>query len=285
MPKRPRMHIVEDLARAQLHQAFAGVGWTSEDLDKDYGEDVLVRIFEDEATTPWSFFIQSKATDSLDRYLAKDGRTISYPIYTTHLEHWKRFWEPVLLAIYDASTKRTYWEVIQTYLESRDDSHSNKSGKTVSVHIPTDNLLDINGIQRIKNRTKRRFKRFEAQKEGAEVLLEELRNKWEVDIEYGPETGILMLPKGKFQRDSSGGYTLIAFGKYTADIDRLKNKYGIEPKEVFDQSIDLMSQIATAYKDGAKIQVRDKDGTVTGEWKSLKELLRHTNRQAELDSD
>lgn len=285
MPKRPREHIIEDLARAQLHQVFARAGWSSEDLNQDYGEDVLIRIFDNGTATPWSFLIQSKGTDNLERYLAKDGKNISFPIRSTHIEHWNRFWEPVVLAIYDASTEITYWEVIQTFLDSIEDSDSSKPRKSISVQVPTDNLLDAEGLQRLRNRTKNRFQRFEAQKEGANILIDELRKQWGVNIEYEPEFGVLMLPKGEFKPDPSSGRTVTAFGQFAAQLERFKDKYGIDPQKFVADSIDIMYQIVMAYKDGAKLQVRDKDGAVINEWETLEDLQRHVERQAELEDD
>jgi hypothetical protein len=45
MPARPRTHELEDLSRSRLREAFVRHGWTAEDLQKDYREDLLVRIF------------------------------------------------------------------------------------------------------------------------------------------------------------------------------------------------------------------------------------------------
>jgi hypothetical protein len=117
MPTRPRQHVLEDLAHAALLRAVGEAGWTVESLSNDYGEDFLVRIFRKEKATPWAMFVQSKATDSIARYLSKDLSTIHYPIETRHLTHWERFWEPVVLAVYDAKSKQTYWRVVQPWLE------------------------------------------------------------------------------------------------------------------------------------------------------------------------
>lgn len=285
MPKRPREHIIEDLARSQLHQKFAKVGWSSENIDQDYGEDIFVRIFENGIATPWSFFVQSKATENLSHYFTNDQKSISFPIQATHIEHWRRFWEPVVLSIYDVSTETTYWEVVQTYLDTMKNRSSSKNRKSISVHVPTDNLLDAEGLRRLRNRTKNRFQRFEAQKEGASILIEELQKQWEVDIEYEPELGVLILPKGQFKSDPSGGLTLTAFGKFAAQFDHFKDKYGFDPQETFEGGIDIIYQIVMAYKDGAKLQVRDKDGTVINEWETLEDLQRYANRQAELSDD
>ena len=75
MPRRPRSHHLEDLSRNRVHDAFTAVGWTVEDLRKDYGEDLFVRIFQDGRATLLCFFVQAKATDNLERHLTKGKRS------------------------------------------------------------------------------------------------------------------------------------------------------------------------------------------------------------------
>jgi hypothetical protein len=84
MPNRPRQDVLEDLATSALEHLFAEAGWTAEKLAKDCGEDMLVRIFDAGKSSPLRFFVQSKATDNIARYLTRNRRTIAYPIGTNH---------------------------------------------------------------------------------------------------------------------------------------------------------------------------------------------------------
>jgi hypothetical protein len=118
MPRRPRSHHLEDLSRKRLHDAFGAVGWTVEDLRKDYGEDLFVRIFQDGRATPLCFFVQAKATDNLERHLAK-GERLTFPVERRHVDHWQQFWEPVILSLWDSKDDRTYWTCVQTYMSTR----------------------------------------------------------------------------------------------------------------------------------------------------------------------
>jgi Domain of unknown function (DUF4365) len=281
MPKRPRQHIVEDLARAALRDAFARVGWTTEDLGQDYGEDVLVRIFDNGEATPWSFFVQSKATDRIDRFRAKDSGHLAFSVQSDHAKHWERFWEPVVLAIYDTKSGQTYWDILQTFLEKTRGLSVDQPRASSTVRVPTGNTLDDGGLERLRNRTKLRFDRFEAQKEGAVVLVEELKKQWGVKIDYGPELGILFLPKGEFKADPAGGTTFTAFGRYAAQLERLKREYGIEPHHAFEESIRVMREIVTAFQSGAKLQLRNPDGQVEQEWQTLQDFMRHIERWSE----
>ena len=76
MLQRPRSHRIEDLSRNRLRDAFNSVGWVVEDLRKDYGEDLLVRIFEQGVATPVAFFVQAKATDRIEDYTNADGTSV-----------------------------------------------------------------------------------------------------------------------------------------------------------------------------------------------------------------
>ncbi len=79
MLQRPHSHRIEDLSRNRLRDAFNSVGWVVEDLRKDYGEDLLVRIFEQGVATPLSFFVQAKATDRIEDYTNADGTSVLFP--------------------------------------------------------------------------------------------------------------------------------------------------------------------------------------------------------------
>ena len=124
----------------RLHRDFSSPGWTVEDLGLDYGEDLLVRIFDEGMATPWSFYVQSKATDCLDKLRMSDGLNLALRVSSAHLRHWSRFWEPVVLAFDDANCDVTYWEVIQSYLKSEGIAHSHpEPSKTTAVRVPADN--------------------------------------------------------------------------------------------------------------------------------------------------
>src|SRR5215469_3206161 len=134
MPKRPRSHEIEELSRGRLRDLFGRLGWVVWDLHPDYGEDLLVRIFINGVATHYSFFVQAKATDHIDRYLDKERRNISYPIDIEHLQHWEQFWEPVILTVWDATSDITYWQVVQDYLRPDDVPLSRKKTR-ISIPI------------------------------------------------------------------------------------------------------------------------------------------------------
>jgi hypothetical protein len=79
MPKRPRSHEIEEFSRGRLRDLFGRLGWVVWDLHPDYGEALLVRIFTNGAATPYSFFVQAKATDHINRYMDKEGTCLNFP--------------------------------------------------------------------------------------------------------------------------------------------------------------------------------------------------------------
>jgi hypothetical protein len=284
MPKRPRPHQLEDLSRNRLHNKFEQAGWTVEDLTKDYGEDLLVRIFQDGNATPLSFFVQAKATDNIERYLKKDKEQILYPIATDHLQHWDRFWEPVILTVWDSKADITYWEFIQKFIdESLHDRKTLKNGSKISVPVPIGNKLNEEGIRRIYSRTKTRFERFAREKEGAEQLIDVLKEQLGIEIEYNPQSGILFLPQGKFIPDDESGKRVIFFGKMAAMLADMQAKLGVSTEHVVDGALDFLLQVLEAYQTGSKLALMDKEGAIINSWESYEELNRYIERESELN--
>jgi len=184
MPKRPRSHEIEQLSRNRLRETFNKLGWVIWDLYPDYGEDLLVRVFIDGVPTHYSFFVQAKSTDHLERYIDREGNFINFPIDVDHLEYWKKFWEPVVLTLWDAKLDVTYWEIIQNCFPSNEGKVS--YNKSFRVPIPITNILDDNGLKSILRQTKLRFERFERIREGVKALTEYMEEELNVKVLYEP---------------------------------------------------------------------------------------------------
>jgi hypothetical protein len=279
MPKRPRAHIIEDKAGNFLKDRFFSEGWAVEDLNQDYGEDFLVRIFESHKATPWSFFVQSKATDKMKKHLLKNGKFISFRIESQHVLHWRQFWEPVLLIVFDVSRRVAYWEVIQDSLGKTDLGRQ----KTVAISIPLGNVLNKEGLRRIKARTKKRFERFEEQRRGAQILIEELKEKWDMDVKYYPDAGLLMLPAGYFVADTSRDVRVTVFGRLAVTLERLVKRTGIKPGDLLVNASKLFIETISQIKSGESIVVRDsKSGKILEEIETVEELKCKLDRLLDL---
>ncbi len=183
MPKRTRSHEIEEASRVRLRETFNNCGWVVWDLHPDYGEDLLVRVFIDGVATHYSFFVQAKATDHIEKYMSKDGEYIHFPIDVEHLKYWGQFWEPVVLTLWDANSDVTYWEIIQDYLRLNDVTPSRKR---LRISIPTTNILDTSGLENILSRTKLRFQRFELMGESVSALIGWLQGHLNIEVSYEP---------------------------------------------------------------------------------------------------
>jgi len=243
MTKRPRSHVLEDQAAACLCAHISDTGWIVEPLGKDYGEDFLVRIFKNETATEFGFFIQSKATDSLHRYLSKDGSKISFPIETKHIRHWERFWEPVVVTLYDAKTKIVYWQIVQSWFQRLSQkSRANILEKsTVILHIPTSNQINKKDLSRVEAITERRFKRFELEQQGAKILIQRLEDNLGLKIEYNAQNGIIMIPSGKFVTDNDGS-KVVFFGKMASMVEEITARTNKTPLEILTDGINGLTQ-------------------------------------------
>lgn len=284
MPHRPRQHQLEDLARAELHRIFSSNNCTVEDLTKDYGEDLLVRIFSENQTTPLVLFVQSKATDKV-RVVLKAGKSfIAINVSTSHILHWQEFWQPVVLAVFDAASGFTYWDVVQDLCPKDARLCIGSNQKTKTLYIPIENILDSQGVRRVSNRTRFRFERYLSHKEGAQIITQHIFETMGLVVEYDPEVGILVVPKGKFLPDESGGMSVVTFGRTARMLQRMTQSTGLSVDEVMRKSFNFMQQVTSVFEEGKALQVRAKDGKVKEEWKNAADFFEHLKR-SDAESD
>lgn len=227
MIQRPRQHLLEDLARADLHRAFTECGWAVEDLSKDYGEGLLVRIFSAGRATQMSIFVQSKATDNLRTVIRDKQNFVSMKLSIKHIFHWEEFWQPVVLTVFDSMSRNTYWEVIQDAVSDSILNQSMAKKKTIALHTPIANKRDIEGLNRLRYRTRLRFERFQPHKEGAEVIMKYLKESIGLEVNYEPDGGLLMIPKGQFIPDASGDMHVVTFGRLASRLQSLCERTGL----------------------------------------------------------
>ena len=228
-------------------------------------------------------FSSKRATDNIARYLKRERPVLLYPITSGHLRHWERFWEPVILTLLDSNSGVTYWECIQTFCESLDRRlHPDQSLKTLRVQMPTDNMLNDEGLARIESRTRSRFERFTREQDGAAALLEMLEAELGLKVQYAPQPGILLIPKGRFTRDKRGGTHVALFGQAAAHVEWFKKHFGLTPDQVFHGGIDTLKQVLDAFASGGKLEIRDSNGKVVESWDTWEALKRHIDRWSEL---
>ncbi|HEY9465843.1 MAG TPA: DUF4365 domain-containing protein [Vicinamibacterales bacterium] len=162
----------------RLRDAFTARGWSVDELSKDYGEDLVVRIFDNGMATPYTFYVQAKSTDRLDRHRARSHQSVRYRLDASHVAHWRGFWDPVLFTIWDRSGDVTYWEVIQT---------AEKITVGGTIYVPMDNVLDAEGLDRIRYRTIRRHNRLRVQQIATMHLLQILSDEHGIRVDFEAE--------------------------------------------------------------------------------------------------
>ncbi|MFJ5059716.1 DUF4365 domain-containing protein [Streptomyces nigra] len=247
-PKRPRSHLNADLSITRMQEAFVLQGWAVEILDKDYGEDLLVRIFENEIATPYTFYVQAKSTDSLKK---SGSECIRYPIDFDHLAHWLEFWDPVFLMLWDRASGEILWDMIQEPSLPID-----MSGKKAKLLIPRSNRLDVDGLRIIRHKAISRHGRFRREQQGSEALVSMLAEHLEAEIDYHPESGILTIE----QVDGRLGYVL--FGEMEELAEQLSEVHGTSVEAIVDLAICELAGVVESIEDSEPYEVETANGTV-----------------------
>jgi tetratricopeptide (TPR) repeat protein len=181
-------HIFEERSESQLKDAFGSVGWVVERLKHDYGEDLFGRQFEQGNPTGHEFFIQLKGTDNVEQYRLKRGGTFSYPIELVNLAQWYSYTLPVILILWDITTRIGYWVHVQPFIQHNLDKNSswldNKSSATEptrNVQIPTAQVIKEHDIELLKPTIEREWKKIKLGKNHFEILYKA------TDVQLGEE--------------------------------------------------------------------------------------------------
>ena len=144
--RRTREHIIADLSVNHVERQVLLCGHTVERIHSNYGYDLLLTTF-DAGGEPENgeLYLQLKATDTLPRL--KNGQAIPWRLQRSDLAHWLSATDPVTLIIYDAQADIAYWLYVQRYFGALPNFNLFAAGKTITVHIPTSNILDQTAIR------------------------------------------------------------------------------------------------------------------------------------------
>ena len=274
MPKKPRAHQLESEARIKLKEVFDSVhGWSVEDLHRDYGEDILVRIFRQRKATPFSFYIQSKSTDSVSRFQTQSSK-FSIPLTKAHVRHWSKFWEPVFLTFYDSKSGKTYWECIQVFLDTeKGRKRLRETGKSMCIDVPEANRLDEVGVRRIFHITKSRFQRHRDEMRGVEYLFSLLEDRAELKVvDYNFRTGILIM------EDRKGRQEHMYFGKTREMLELIFDREKLpfnntSYNKLMKSSLTCMEQSFKKNPKTGQITILNEDGTMKQQFDTLEDWL------------
>ncbi|MCP4411864.1 MAG: DUF4365 domain-containing protein [Gammaproteobacteria bacterium] len=184
-------HIFEGRSEDQLKDAFKSVGWVVERLRHDYGEDLFARPFENGNPTGNDFFIQLKGTDNVEQYHLRDKQTFSYPIELVNLMQWYSFTLPVILIIWDITSRIGFWLHVQPFIKQKLEINpnwlENKSGAkdpTRKIRIPSYQFVKEQNLDTLKPAIETEWRKIKKAKNHFEILYQA-----NVDIseEYDPD--------------------------------------------------------------------------------------------------
>lgn len=243
-----------------------------QDLAKDYGEDLLVRIFEKSQATPFFFFVQAKSKEHNVSVRRSKG-SIPVLVSRDHLDHWRRFWEPVILTVWGVQSDVTYWECVQNAVHRLERRGKQIRGrKTVTINVPTTQLLDSDGVLRISRLTRARFEQFQRERQATEYLLNLLREEIGLHLDYEPRYGIVTIPEGSFVPDKEASPRTYVFGRAKRDIERLARVLRIPTEEAFNYMLNNFLGGLQSLLRGEAAVFRSPKGEVLDIWNSTKDV-------------
>lgn len=136
----------ERASKKQLADAW-DPPWVVSGIDPDLGEDLLVRIYDKGVSSGLSFYVQLKSTPNVGALLLmRRPDIVSYPLETKDLHHWEGSSTPVVLVVWDVTSKSGVWLDVPTIVKQLDGSRSRwRRKKTVKVLLPIVHGTDENG--------------------------------------------------------------------------------------------------------------------------------------------
>jgi hypothetical protein len=142
MPQSPREHALEREATNHIRTQLPAE-WICDEVTHDYGRDLIYQIVTDGEVTGLEFRIQSKGHEVAHVVY---GDRIAQPLRVATLNYFDRGMLPVLLAVYDSSQRRTYFEWVQKSIEeqldpTRHDWRSGDANAEITLHLPIGNVL------------------------------------------------------------------------------------------------------------------------------------------------
>ena len=232
----------------------------------------MVRIFEESKATPFNFFVQAK---SKEHFVTVKNINASIPVSVSrdHLEHWRRFWEPVILTLWVVQSDVTYWECVQNaVLRLERKGKQIRGKKSVTINVPLKQVLDTEGVSRIDRLTRTRFERFQRERDATNYLLKLLREEIGLQLDYDPRYGIVSIPEGSFVPDKEGSQRIHVFGRAKRDIDRLARLLGISKEKAFNYMLNNFLTGLESLLRGEPAVFRSPNGEIVDTWNSPEDV-------------
>jgi hypothetical protein len=136
MITKPLQHEIDDAGERILRNTLEPLRWGVNKVQKDYGIDFNVQVFDRISPNGMWFHIQLKS-HQVPNY-SSDRAFISEPIEIDHVRHFvNELQQPMFLVVADVGSKKLFWHCLQldTILMQRLDGASQQD--TITVRVPT----------------------------------------------------------------------------------------------------------------------------------------------------
>lgn len=158
---RTRGHILADLSANRFEWHALACGFSVERIQHDYGYDLALFTYDRQGRIEnGMIWVQLKATDHAR--LNRLRNAVVVRVERAHLLFWLREIDPVMLVVYDAAKDQAYWLHVQGEVKGGRIFRLLRTQATVSMLVPTANVLDRESIQafaRLKAVGRRRLKK------------------------------------------------------------------------------------------------------------------------------
>jgi hypothetical protein len=145
--RRTREHVIADLSVNHVERHALLCGFVVQRSVHDYGIDLEMTTFSKVGEIEeGKVFMQLKASDGLR--LRPHQPAFSFRVERTDLVLWLAQPLPVLLIVYDARKEVAYWLYVQSYFRRQKGFSLFTAGKTVTVQVPTANVVNPAAIRK-----------------------------------------------------------------------------------------------------------------------------------------
>ncbi len=141
----------EDRSADQLKLRFNELGWLCDRPDRDLGEDLNVRIYDEGASSGLNFLVQLKSTTNSASLTRKRSADLAYKLDVKDLLHWEVSVTLVVLVIWDVEKQTGWWRPIPEIIKDLDATMNEwRRQKTVAASVPLLNGTDDAGMRRLR---------------------------------------------------------------------------------------------------------------------------------------
>ncbi len=145
--QRTRQHAIAAQSVSHVERFIIDEGHTGQRLEYDYGYDLHVITYDANGyAEPGSVYLQLKASEALEAL----GADYVFDLDVRDYNLWMMELMPVILVLFDASTKRAYWLHVQQYFREGQSRRPKKGAKTVRVRLPLRQTVNRRAVAKMR---------------------------------------------------------------------------------------------------------------------------------------